>query len=257
MNLKLIIQGFIVGIGKIIPGVSGAMMAMLMGIYEDLMEAITRFFDDKVKHFKLLLNFGIGVLIAIVLFSRIILFLLNNYYYETIYMFLGLIVGTIFKFKRNINFNKKNIILFLIIIILMFIIPYLKIMDMYVFKNTILDYLYIMFLGSIDALTSIIPGISGTAIFMMMGAYEFVLSILGNPFSIYFLIYAFGLVNGIIITCILMYYLLKYRKEETNVIIFAFSLASILLLFLGVSNNINIFVIIIFIVGMILGYLFD
>ena len=33
MNLKLIIQGFIVGIGKIIPGVSGSMMAMLMGIY--------------------------------------------------------------------------------------------------------------------------------------------------------------------------------------------------------------------------------
>ena len=43
MNLKLIIKGFIVGVGKIIPGVSGAMLAMFMGIYEDLMEAVTHF----------------------------------------------------------------------------------------------------------------------------------------------------------------------------------------------------------------------
>ena len=51
MNLKLIIKGFIVGVGKIIPGVSGAMLAMFMGIYEDLMEAVTHFFDDKKKYF--------------------------------------------------------------------------------------------------------------------------------------------------------------------------------------------------------------
>ena len=76
MNLRLIIQGFIVGIGKIIPGVSGSMMAMLMGIYEPLMEAVTKFFDNKKKHFYLLFNFGIGIFLAIILFSKIILFLL-------------------------------------------------------------------------------------------------------------------------------------------------------------------------------------
>ena len=57
MSLKLIIQGFIVGIGKIIPGVSGAMLAMFMGVYEPLMEAVTRFFDDKKRHFYLLFHY--------------------------------------------------------------------------------------------------------------------------------------------------------------------------------------------------------
>ena len=38
MNLGLIIKGFVVGVGKIIPGVSGAMLAMFMGIYEELMD---------------------------------------------------------------------------------------------------------------------------------------------------------------------------------------------------------------------------
>ena len=47
MSWRLILQGFIVGVGKIIPGISGSMLAMLMGIYEPLMEAVTHFFDDR------------------------------------------------------------------------------------------------------------------------------------------------------------------------------------------------------------------
>ena len=257
MNLKLIIKGFIVGVGKIIPGVSGAMMAMLLGIYEDLMEAVTRFFDDKKKHFWLLLNFGIGLFLAIVLFSKIILFLLNNYYDVTIYLFLGLITGTVLKFKKSIQFSKKNLFLFVIAFLFLFIMPFLKSDGSFVFQNQVLQYLYVALLGMIDALTSIVPGISGTAIFMMLGSYEFVLSILGNPFSFLFILYALGMVVGVILTCYLMYYLLKRRKEEVNIVIFAFAIASLVLLFLNVSGSISVFLIIIFGIGAFLGYLFD
>lgn len=257
MNLKLIIKGFIVGVGKIIPGVSGAMMAMLLGIYEDLMEAVTRFFDDKKKHFWLLLNFGIGLFLAIVLFSKIILFLLNNYYDVTIYLFLGLITGTVLKFKKSIQFSKKNLFLFVIAFLFLFIMPFLKSDGSFVFQNQVLQYLYVALLGMIDALTSIVPGISGTAIFMMLGSYEFVLSILGNPFSFLFILYALGMVVGVILTCYLMYYLLKRRKEEVNIVIFAFAIASLVLLFLNVSGSIRVFLIIIFGIGAFLGYLFD
>ena len=257
MNLKLIIKGFIVGVGKIIPGVSGAMMAMLLGIYEDLMEAVTRFFDDKKKHFWLLLNFGIGLFLAIVLFSKIILFLLNNYYDVTIYLFLGLITCTVLKFKKSIQFLNKNLFLFVIAFLFLFIMPFLKSDGSFVFQNQVLQYLYVALLGMIDALTSIVPGISGTAIFMMLGSYEFVLSILGNPFSFLFILYALGMVVGVILTCYLMYYLLKRRKEEVNIVIFAFAIASLVLLFLNVSGSISVFLIIIFGIGAFLGYLFD
>ena len=257
MNLKLIIKGFIVGVGKIIPGVSGAMMAMLLGIYEDLMEAVTRFFDDKKKHFWLLLNFGIGLFLAIVLFSKIILFLLNNYYDVTIYLFLGLITGTVLKFKKSIQLSKKNLFLFVIAFLFLFFMPFLKSDGSFVFQNQVLQYLYVVLLGMIDALTSIVPGISGTAIFMMLGSYEFVLSILGNPFSFLFILYALGMVVGVILTCYLMYYLLKRRKEEVNIVIFAFAIASLVLLFLNVSGSIRVFLIIIFGIAAFLGYLFD
>lgn len=257
MNLKLIIKGFIVGVGKIIPGVSGAILAMFMGIYEDLMEAVTHFFDNKKKHFFLLFNFGIGLFLAIVLFSKIILFLLNNYYYITIYLFLGLITGTVFKFRKNIHFNFKNIILFLGALLVMFFISFFQTNDLYVYQNNIIHFLYVLLLGGIDAFTSIVPGISGTAIFMMLGSYSFVLSILANPFSFLFILYIVGMIIGVILTCYLMYYLLKKRKEEVNMVIFAFAIASIVLLFLNVCSSVSLALIFVFGIGSFLGYTFD
>ena len=257
MNLKLIIQGFIVGIGKIIPGVSGAMLAMFMGIYEDLMEAITCFFSDKKKHFWLLFNFLIGLFIAIVLFSHVILFLLNHYYDITIYLFLGLITGTIFRFKKNISFTKKNIFIFLLALMIMLFLPFLESSEVYIFQDNFIHYLYTILLGVIDAFTSIVPGISGTAIFMMFGSYEFVLSVLGNPFSFLFLLYGMGMVLGVIVTCYLMYYLLKKKKEETNMVIFAFAIASVFFLFLKVSGNFSLFLLLVMSIGIVVGYFCD
>ena len=125
MDLRLILMGFIVGIGKIIPGVSGAMLAMFMGIYEDLIKAITCFFEDKKKHLRLLVNFGIGLFIAISFFSQFILFLLKNYYDITIYFILGLIFGTILKFRKKIQIHGKEYILFFLSFGLVFLISFI------------------------------------------------------------------------------------------------------------------------------------
>ena len=255
--LKLIIQGFIVGIGKIIPGVSGSMMAIFMGIYEPIIEAIVHFFDDKKRHFKLLFGFGIGFFLAITLFSRVILFLLEHYYNIVIYLFLGLILGATLKFRKKIIFKKKEAILFIGVFFLFLTISLFPHSTVYVFKNNLLHYLYIIILGSIDAISSIVPGISGTAIFMMLGSYEFVLHILANPFSLLFLIYLLGVVKGAIGISYLMIYLFRKWKNEVYTIIFALSIGSFLLLFLTVESSFNLYLLFIMILGIILGTFFD
>lgn len=255
--LKLIIQGFIVGIGKIIPGVSGSMMAIFMGIYEPIIEAIVHFFDDKKRHFKLLFGFGIGFFLAITLFSRVILFLLEHYYNIVIYLFLGLILGATLKFRKKIIFKKKEAILFIGVFFLFLTISLFPHSTVYVFKNNLLHYLYVIILGSIDAISSIVPGISGTAIFMMLGSYEFVLHILANPFSFLFLIYLLGVVKGAIGISYLMIYLFRKWKNEVYTIIFALSIGSFLLLFLTVESSFNLYLLFIMILGIILGTFFD
>ena len=257
MNIKLILKGFIIGLGKIIPGVSGSMLAITLGIYENILEAVTNFFNNPKKHSKLLINFGIGVFLAIIFFSKLILFLLNNYYEPTMYLFLGLIIGTLLPFTKTLKWNLKNFIIFLIFLSISFIITFKTTTFNYIFTGSLIDYMYTSFLGMIDAFTSIVPGISGTAIFMLLGSYEYVLKILSHPFSLIFIIYGLGLILGIIIICYIMNYLLKHKKSETNIAIFSFMLSSIGILLMGLKNFFNISMLLMLIVGIIIGVIFD
>lgn len=256
MNIKLILKGFIVGIGKILPGISGSLLAMTLGIYESLLEAVTNFFNNPKKHLKILLNFGLGVIASIILFSKLILFLLNNYYYETMYLFIGLIIGTLIPFTKNLKINIKNISIFLFTLFISYFINIFS-LPSFTFTGSLLNYIYASILGIIDAFTSIIPGISGTAIFMSLGVYEYVLSILANPLSFIFLIYSIGLILGIVIVCFLMHYLLKKHKELTYTIVFAFMCASIITLLLKIISVISLPFIIVLVAGLIIGIIFD
>lgn len=257
MNIKLILKSFIIGIGKIIPGVSGSMLAMTLGIYEEIIEAITDFFGDTKKHLKLLINFGIGLLGAIIIFSKVILFLITNYYQITMSLFLGLIIGTVFKFSKKLNFNKKNISIFILFFILIISLAFFSTNLVYVFKPNVLNYLYVMLLGFIDAATSIIPGISGTAIFMLLGSYTFVLETLASPLTLPFILYGLGLIIGIIIISYLMNYLLKKYQTETHMLIFAFSLGSVFLVLLPLLSSFSLSTLILLLLGTFLGYIFD
>lgn len=257
MNFLLIIKGFIVGLGKIIPGVSGSMLAMTLGVYEKLLDAITNFFSNKKENFKFLLNFGLGVMLAIIFFSKLILFLLNNYYYETMYLFLGLIIGTLIPFTKTLKFNLRNIIIFLVITILMLLISFNKTTSTFIFTGSLLNYLYTILLGIIDAFTSIIPGISGTAIFMLLGVYEYVLTILSNPFRSIFIIYTLGIIVGIILVCYLMKYMLKKAPNTTYFLIFSFMFSSILILLLNIASTLNLYLSLYLLFGLIFGVFLD
>lgn len=257
VDLKLMFKGLIVGIGKIIPGVSGSMLAITLGVYDKVLEAVTNFFDNPKKNAKLLFNFALGVLLAIILFSKLILFLLNNYYQPTMYLFLGLIVGTLLPFTKELKWNLKNSIIFLVFFSLTLILAFKTTNINYVFGSNILDYLYTAFLGVIDAFTSIVPGISGTAIFMLLGSYEFVLQVLANPFSLLFIVYGVGMMLGIIIICYIMNYLLKNKRQETNMAILAFMISSVLMLLMSIKDFLSVFMILMFGVGVFMGYFFD
>lgn len=257
VNLKLILQSFVVGIGKIIPGVSGSMLAMTLGIYDEFLESLTNFFNNISRHFKFLLNFGIGIILAIIFFSRIISFLLNNFYYITMYIFLGLIIGSLLSFSRKIKFRKNDFLMIGLIIILMIIISNYKWTSNFEFNGNILGYIFIMILGFIDALSSIIPGISGTTLFMILGSYSFVLKILSNPFNIEGFFYGIGLAIGIILVSYLMNYLLKNYKEKTNKVVFAFMTSSLIILGINLIEGITLINVIIFLLSLLVSYILN
>ena len=77
-----LIKGFIIGIGKILPGVSGALLAILMGVYDKSIDYIINFKRNKKESIKYLFPIGIGILLSIILFSKVIYYTLNKYYFE-------------------------------------------------------------------------------------------------------------------------------------------------------------------------------
>ena len=233
------------------------MLAYSLGIYEKIIEAVTNFFGNVKANIKLLFNFGIGVMLAIMFFSKILLFLLNNYYGPIMYLFLGLIIGTLVHFTKQLKINKKNILLFLITLIIFIFLSSSFNFDKFIYTGSFINILYISLLGSIDALTSIVPGISGTAIFMMLGSYEFILSVLANPFSLEFIVYGIGLIIGIVVICFIMNYLLKNKKNETNSCVFALMLGSIFVLFLTLYKSFSIINVLLLIFGIIFGFKCD
>ncbi len=236
--MLLFLKSIIVGLGKVIPGVSGALLAINFGIYEKFLDSITSFFNDWKKNIKFLFIFCCGIIIAIIFGSKIILYFLINYKFITMLFFIGLVLGGTYNFSKNINYNYKNIILVLFIVCLITILGINNFNNDYIIKNNYLDNIIFFLGGFIDIFASIVPGISGTSLLMMMGIYENVLNMISMIFDYNYVLnniniyisYGIGMFLSFIINSYLINYLIKKYKNISYSVILGLAISSIILL---------------------------
>ena len=236
--LKRFFYGLLIGLGKIIPGVSGSLIALSLGVYEKSINSINHFFKDIKKNTIYLFPLGVGILLSIIFSSKIVIKLLNNYYLPTILFFLGLIIGGIQDISKQISirYTHLTIISFTFILIISLFISNKEL----VFNNYTHKFIFYIIIGIIDAMCMIIPGISGTAILMMIGCYKMLMELLSNLTNINQIVdnikiiipFLIGLTIGIIITIKLVHYLFKNHNTKTYNIIFGFLLSSITYMFI-------------------------
>ena len=227
--LTLLLKGFIIGIAKIIPGVSGALIAISFGIYEKAIKAISNFFENPINNFLFLFPIGLGVLLSISLTSGLILHFINNYYFPTILLFIGLIMGGIPSLIDNINIKKVKFIHILILTLsfsTVFLISLVSGQHFFVeTSNELINFLLFFIIGFIDALTMIIPGISGTAVMMILGCYNLLLNFLSSLTSVAAIFtnifkvipYLLGIVLCVIILSKVMTYLFDKKRSICTV----------------------------------------
>lgn len=260
--MKKIFQGMLVGLGKIIPGVSGSIIAISLGIYEEAIYAINNIFKDPKKSIKFLIPIGLGIIISIIFSSKIIYNMLDNYFTPTILFFLGLIVGGV---KDVVKETKKKYIL--ITIISFIIVVFLGLMSSENetnFDNLFYQFLFFFFIGMIDAATMVIPGISGTAVLMMLGSYNTIIRVISNLTNIQYLFNNFlillpfllGIIVGIFITVKLINYLYDKHYHKTYNGILGFLLATIVYMFMAtLKSNYTLSQIVVGILLFIIGYI--
>lgn len=255
-NLILVLKGFIIGVAKIIPGVSGAVLAISLNIYEKALTILSSIKKIK-KEFKFLFLLGIGLIIAIIFTSNLVTYFLNKYYLETMLFFIGLILGGIpILIKKN---NQYNYIIMFVAFIVVFLINYIS--KTYINLNK--TYITFIIIGIIESFSMIVPGISGTAIMMILGVYNLLLNTISSLTSInsiinnlFFIIpFLFGVIIGGIIFIKLMNYLFKHYKSLTYSGIIGFSISSVFILFLDtLKSNYNIYSVLIGLLLLVIGY---
>lgn len=253
----LIMKGMIIGIGKIIPGVSGSLLAISLGVYEKAIDSLININKDS-KNIVFLGKIGIGILISIIFFSKIILYFLNNYYLYTMIFFIGLMMGNIpSSIKIVKQAKKKDIIYLLLSLLLVYIIYKFKSPIVYSPNISFNNFIIIFMLGVIDAITMIVPGISGTALFMMLNCYHFIIDLFSNLFSkIYFTVtFGIGVIIGILITGYIMNKLLTKHKEKVHLVILGFTISSLIVLLIPIIKMINPFNVIPLAILLILGFI--
>ena len=108
--MKTLLKGIIVGIGGIAPGLSGSVLLVILGLYQKALNAISTLFKNFKKNIAFLIPLIIGFGIGVLIFSKVVDFFLNNFEMQTRFTFLGLVLGTIplfFKEVKRNGFSKK------------------------------------------------------------------------------------------------------------------------------------------------------
>ena len=257
-NLKVLINGILMGSANKIPGISGGLVAIAIGFYEDLIFSLQRInkvalgkllnlnFKDFVKYIngKFLGLIMLGIIISYFSTSKILEILLEDYEIYVWSLFFGLVIGTIFHLRKIINITNWKNIFFIFIgtsigLILTFINP-----------GQENDNLYFVFLcGIISVSGMILPGLSGSFLLMLMGNYVLLLvdsvnalystigEIMNGDFSnfnnerINYLsvlsIFILGSITGLITLSKLLGYLLTNFNQICNSVIFGFIVGSL------------------------------
>ncbi|MDY0276451.1 MAG: DUF368 domain-containing protein [Acholeplasma sp.] len=177
-----IIKGTLVGLGSILPGISGGMIAAAFNIYKELIEALNNVTKKPIKAVLSIWEYLVGIVLGIAIGFVLIATVLKLFPIPITALFVGLILGGTPEVIKDIKKEKKrwyHYLITLVSILLMVMILMLKPADIYNTSGVAL-YLIYMVIGILTALSLIVPGLSGTMILMALGFYTYFTETVSN-----------------------------------------------------------------------------
>lgn len=235
-NLINFLKGIAVGIATLVPGVSGGTMAIILGIYDDLIHAVGSFFDDWKNNIILLLEVGLGGALGIRLFSHILENAINKYPNIMQFLFMGIIIGGLpVLYRKSIKVDKGNkkdfVFLILGFVIILFMSAKPTTINTIATSQGVLSIVFLFIAGIAIAIALVLPGISGSFILLTLGLYKLTISAI-NTLNIPFLIpLVLGILAGILGTTKIIERFLQKYPRKTYMLIIGFVIGSLIPLF--------------------------
>lgn len=173
--LALVIKGAIIGVGGILPGISGGVLCVVFNIYEPLMELLSHPFKTFKKHYKLLIPVIIGVGLGFVGFAGLVDYIMKLNGTATVCAFIGLILGTMpqlwieAKGQEEKRSNGSILAMCISFVVILAILMYLQYgAELNVTPNIF----WYGFCGIAWGISMVVPGMSSSSILFFFGLYE-------------------------------------------------------------------------------------
>ena len=232
------LKGMVIGATMLVPGVSGGSMAMILGIYNKLIGSISSFRKNKKENFMFLLIFVLGAVAGILIFAKPLELLINRFPKPMLFFFMGAVLGgvpMIFKESgaKKISWKETLLVLggiLLVIGLSMFPEDFFNGGG----SSGILRILLLILAGIIAAIALVLPGISVSYMFLIMGLYEDVLRAISGFDILYLSPIIVGLLVGIILSTKTLEWVMQKYPRIVYPVILGFVLGSLKETFPGV-----------------------
>jgi len=230
------LKGIAMGAADVVPGVSGGTIAFISGIYQELIEtinainlkALKTLKDEGVKaawkaingNFLISLLSGIGL--SVITLAQLIKWLLENKPIMVWSFFFGLVLASIFFVGKQVSkWNIKHIVVLILGAIVAY---YITIMPAMGGNNSLL---FFFVAGALAICAMILPGISGSFILVLLGAYKPVLEALHTKDFKTILILMLGAVVGLLTFSRLLKWMFDHHKDTTLAVLTGFIIGSL------------------------------
>ena len=235
--IRLFFKGILMGIADAIPGISGGTIALLVGIYEELIRSISglnlsliaelknngfnSFWKKLNGNFLLVLISGIGI--SLISFVKISATLLENFPLFIWSFFLGLIFATVYVINKMIK--KWSFINFFFLITSIFFSLFLS--SFLIYETSEISLFYILFSGIIASSAMILPGVSGSLILVILGVYAYLIKSLDNLELLVIFTFVSGALIGLLGFSRILKYLFNNYRDVTYTIMLGLVIGSI------------------------------
>ena len=175
-----LIQGALIGVGGILPGVSGGVLCVMFGIYKPIMELIANPFKRLKTHAPKLFFYIIGCAAGFLGIARLLAFVLEKYPAPSVCLFIGLIAGMLPSLWKEAGKNGRKATSYVsLVVAAAFIFGLLIVLRLISFQVTP-NFGWFIFCGVFLALSVFVPGLSFSTMLMPLGLYTPLVEGVGN-----------------------------------------------------------------------------
>ncbi len=168
-----LVKGVMVGIGFIVPGLSGGVLAVVFGIYEPLMKFLGNLKDNFMKNLIFFIPVGIGGILGVVAFSAVVDFAFTNYPAQFTWLFVGFIAGTfpsLFKTAGKEGRKTQHWVLLAVMAVgTLFLMRWMETIQNVNMEQSFFSW---VLSGALIGLGVVVPGMSPSNFLIYLGLYQ-------------------------------------------------------------------------------------